>query len=185
MILSVRREFLRRFFPKPQFFKMILAPSPEQQMLGCSLSNFLADRRQQIISQWVEAVLRDRKVPAAEELTPNQLKDHIPQILDDLNRTLDDAMNQEIKARAAWRASIHGSIRWQQNYNISQLVEEISDLRAVLIFHLAEFHDNRTPTFSGENGVFAMIVLHTFFDRLIRISLEQLISVAKANERHE
>ena len=160
----------------------IQPPSPEQRIVGSSLSNFLADRREQIVREWMESVLRDQGVPSADELTLTQLKDHIPQLLDDLTRTLDDALNQEIKAHVAWRAAIHGSIRWKQHYDISQLIREISDLRTVLIYHLAEFHDERIPTFNGERGVFAMVVLHSFFDRLIRISVDQFVSADKVDE---
>jgi hypothetical protein len=158
-------------------------PSPEQQIIGCALSNFLADRRPRVLSQWMNQVLRDTKVPAADELTLTQLQDHIPQILDDLNHTLNDAFNLEIKARAAWRAATHGQIRWQQEYDISQLIREIGDLRTVLIHHLAEYHEERVPNFNGEAGLFAMIVVHSFFDRLIRISVEQFVASSKTIQR--
>jgi hypothetical protein len=154
-------------------------PSPEQKIVGCALSNFLADRRQKIMSQWMERVLRDQRVPAADQLTLKQLQDHIPQILDDLNSTLNDAFNLEIKTRAAWRAASHGQIRWQQDYDISQLIREISDLRAVLIYHLVDFHEERITNFNGEAGLFAMIVVHSFFDRLIRISVEEFAAYSR------
>ncbi|MES2467743.1 MAG: RsbRD N-terminal domain-containing protein, partial [Verrucomicrobiota bacterium] len=49
-------------------------PSPEQQIVGCSLSNYLADRRHQIISEWMASVLSNPAVPAADNLTETQLK---------------------------------------------------------------------------------------------------------------
>ncbi len=158
-------------------------PSPEQRIVGCSLSNYLADRRQRIVSEWMANVLSDPAVPAADELTVTQLKDHIPQILDDLSRTLEDAFSQEVKERANWRAAIHGQVRWQQHFDISQLIREISGLRTVLISHLAEFHDARIPNFNGELGLFAMVILHSFLDRLIRISVEQFVASNNTTER--
>jgi hypothetical protein len=113
----------------------------------------------------------------------SQLKDHIPQLLDDLCRTLEDAFNQEVKERARWRAATHGHIRWQERYDISQLIREISDLRIVLIHHFAEFQDARLPHFNGELGRFAMVVLHSFCDRLIRISVEQFIATTNTIQR--
>ena len=155
---------------------MKFQPSPEQQIVGCSLSNYLADRRQQILSEWTERVLLDKHVPAANVQPITQLEDHIPQILDDLTRTLEDAFNQKVKDQAAWRAAIHGQIRWQQNYDVSQVIREISDLRLVLINHLAEFNNKRMPDLNGEPGLFAMVVLHSFFDRLISISVDRFIA---------
>ena len=131
------------------------------------------------------SVRSDPAVPAADELTVSQLKDHIPQILDDLSRTLEDAFSQEVKDRAKGRAAIHGHIRWEQRFDISQLIREISGLRTVLIRHLAEFHDARIPNFSGDLGLFAMVVLHSFLDRLIRISVEQFIAASNPADRPE
>lgn len=160
-------------------------PSPEQRIVGCSLSDFLADRRPRIVAEWMASVRSDWDVPAAGELTLAQLKDHIPQILDDLSRTLEDAFNQEVKDRAAWRAATHGHGRWEQCYDIAQLIREIGDLRTVLLYHMAEFHDERIPNFHGELGLFAMVVLHSFFDRLIRISVEQFLATGRTIQRPE
>jgi hypothetical protein len=158
---------------------MNLQPSPEQKIIGCSLSNYLADRRRQILDEWIARVLRDKDVPAANQQSLVQLEDHIPQILDDLSRALDEAFSQQIKDRIAWRAGIHGRIRWQQNYNMPQIIREISDLRTVLICHLAEFNDKRMPDLNGELGVFATVVLHSFFDLLILFAVDQYHASAK------
>ena len=165
--------------------RMTPQPSPEQQIIGCNLSNFLSDRRERIIAEWMDAVRHDATLPAAADLTPIQLIDHLPQILDDLNRSLTDAFNQEIKERAAWRAASHGQLRWEQRYDISQLIREIADLRIILIYHLAEFHDDRFPSFNGHFGVFAMVVVHSFCDRIIRIAVEQFIASSRTVQRLE
>ena len=57
-------------------------PSPVQQIIGSHLSNFLADRRQQILADWLLGIREDERLPATDELTTSQLKDHIPNILD-------------------------------------------------------------------------------------------------------
>ena len=158
-------------------------PSPQQKIVSCGLSNFLADRRQRIISEWMNFVLRDVKVPAADDLTYKQLQDHMPQILDELNNTLNDAFDLEVKERLAWRAKFHSQIRWQQDYDISQLIREIGDLRTVLIRHLSDYHEDRVPNFNGEAGLFAMIVVHSFFDRLIRISVEEFLAFSRAIQK--
>lgn len=154
-------------------------PSPEQQIVGYSLSNFLAERRQQILSEWMIGVMESDRLPATDELTPNQLKDHIPNILDDLNRTLNDAFDQEIKDRAARFAAYHGHVRWEQHYDIAQLIREIGALRTVLIHFVAEFQDRRGPETVGQTGLFATVVLHKFFDRIMRLSVEQFLATSK------
>jgi hypothetical protein len=161
----------------------IAPPSPEQQLVSCVLSNFLSERRQQIITDWMLNVQRDRNVPAADELSSIQLKDHVPQILDELNRTLDDAFSREIHERAAWHAAAHGHLRWHQHYDIAQLIREISSLRMVLIYRLAEFQDKHCANYSAEIGLFAMVVVHSFFDRMMRISVEQFVATGQVIKR--
>lgn len=160
-------------------------PSPEQQIVGSNLSDFLADRRQQIISDWIIGVQNEKQVPAARELTESQIKDHIPQILDDLNRTLTDAFSQEIKDRAAWRAASHGDIRWHQRYDIAQVIREISILRTILVYRLAEFQEEHGPQSCGKPGLFAMVVVHSFFDRVIRLSVEQFLATSQLIKRQD
>jgi len=154
-------------------------PDSEQMIIGCRLSDFLADRRQQILEEWMDNVRADPAVPAADELNLGQLKDHVPQLLDDLNQTLCDAFNPEIKKHAAWRAATHGHIRWEQKYDISQLIREIANLRTVLIYHIAEFRDERVPNLGGRLGLFATVVVHSFLDRLIRNSIEQFLATSQ------
>jgi len=158
-------------------------PSPEQQIVGCGLSNFLADRRQQIISEWMIGIRNDDHVPATDGLTVSQLKDHIPQLLDELNLTLTDAFSQEVKNRTAWQAARHGNIRWHQNYDVAQLIREIAALRTVLTYRLAEFQDEHMPNSYGKNGLFAMVVVHSFFDRVIRLSVEQFLATSQTIKR--
>jgi hypothetical protein len=153
-------------------------PSPEQQIIGCNLSNFLADRRQQIISDWVASIRENDALPAADALSASQLKDHVPQILDELNETLYHAFDPQLKKRAAWSAASHGYMRWQQHYDISQLIREIASLRTVLIYRLAEFQEESTANFNGQLGLFSMVVLHAFFDRLIRFSVDQFVATS-------
>ncbi len=158
-------------------------PSSEQENIGCTLSAFLSARHQAIVAEWMAAVQNDAAVPAADDLTPVQLKDHVPQILDDLNATLSDTANQDLKERAAFRAAIHGQIRWKQHYDISQVIREIADLRTILIYHLAEFSDARGPSLNRRLGVFSTVVVHAFLDRIIRISVEQFLATARTLNR--
>jgi hypothetical protein len=72
-------------------------------------------------------------------------------------------------------AATHGYLRWQQHYDISQVILEFASLRRTLIYHLADFQENGAISFDGRTGVFAMLVLHSFFDHLIRHSVDQYV----------
>ena len=116
-------------------------PSPNQQSIGSQLAVFLSERRDQIVSDFITAVERDEKVPSSGSLNRTQLRDDVPQILDNLALVLNDASNKDLKQDAAWTAAFHGYIRWKEHYDISELLREFAHLRSMLIPHLV-----RVPT---------------------------------------
>ena len=81
-------------------------PTPSQQSIGAQLAIFLSERRDQIVSDCIAAVERDEKVPTSDTLTQTQLRDDLPQILDNLAMVLNGAFSQELKQEAAWTAGL-------------------------------------------------------------------------------
>jgi hypothetical protein len=80
-------------------------PTPNQQSIGTQLAVFLFERRDQILSDCMAAIERDEKVPTSDTLNRTQLRDDLPQILDNLALVLSDACNQDdqwAKDHDAW-----------------------------------------------------------------------------------
>ena len=69
-----------------------------------------------------------------EQLSYLQLVDHIPQIVEELQRALADP---EADARAIQQGKEHGRQRWRQGYELKEVVRELTLLRATLL----EFFD--------------------------------------------
>ena len=156
-------------------------PTPERPIdfsIGDQLAAFLADRREEIITQWTASVHRDKELTTVKTLNRDQLRDHLPQILDSLSQTLAEAFSREVKDQAQWRATRHGHVRWKQHYEISEVIREFADLRTVLIQHLVEFQELHPP-FSGVVWIFGMSVLHRYLDDAIRASAEEYIAFSK------
>ena len=131
------------------------------------------------MSEWSDRVQRDPKQPSADSLNEIQLRDHLPMLLDNLNQRLGDVSNEELKERADSLAALHGNIRWKEDYDIGEIVQEFAVLRSTIIPHLIEFQEN-SPDIGGASLQFALIVLHRFFDDAIRESIEQFMAL---NER--
>jgi hypothetical protein len=153
-------------------------PTPDQQRISVRLAEFIAERHERILAEWEDAVSRDQTIPAPDKLTHDQLRDHTPQIVSGLCQTLCNAFNPQLMFDTAYEAATHGHMRWEERYNVSQVLREISHLRATLIYHVAEFQE-QTPDFLGSLSLFAMIVVHSYFDRLMRISVESFIAAAE------
>jgi hypothetical protein len=160
--------------------RMIAAPKPnsDKESIGVQLADFISKRHKRILSEWEAAVRRDQTVPAADRLTRGQLTDHIPDVLIGLSLTLCEGYNQELAQDVAYSAEMHGQIRWQQDYDVSQLLREIGHLRTTLIHQLIEFQKHM-PDLGGAPGMFATVIVHSFLDRLMRGSVEEFVAITE------
>ena len=156
-------------------------PTPNQQSIGELLAAFLASRREQIIADCLASVERDPKLKASDNLNPSQLRDHLPQLLDKLSQTLCDAFSKDLKDQAAGTAAAHGHIRWNEHYDVSQLLREFAHLRSSLIHYLVEFQAHNEST--GASWLFAATVAHRFLDDAVRTSVEELLATDKRSKR--
>ena len=148
-------------------------PTPNQQSIGTQLAVFLFERRDQIVSDWIAAIKRDEKVPTSDTLNRTQLRDDLPQILDNLVMVLNDAFSKDLKQEAAWTAAGHGYTRWKEHYDISELLREFAHLRSILVRHFLEFQDLHQAT--GASWLIAATVVHRYLDDAIRSSVEQYL----------
>jgi len=167
--------------------KRVIAPlksDSNKESVGVQLADLIAKNHKRILLGWEEAVRRDQTVPAADKLTRGQLTDHIPEILTGLSLTLCEAYDKELAQDVAYTAAMHGQIRWQQDYDASQLLREIGHLRTTLIHRLIEFQE-QIPDFRGAPGVFATVIVHSYLDRLMRGSVEQFIAIRERTKRKE
>jgi RsbRD-like negative regulator of sigma factor len=152
-------------------------PTPDQQKVSIRLAEFIAERHERILAEWEDAVGRDQTIPAPDKLSHEQLRDHTPQILSGLSQMLCNAFNPQLMFDTAYEAATHGHMRWEERYDVSQVLRELSHLRVTLIYHVAEFQE-QTPDFTGSLSLFAMLIVHSYFDRLMRISVESFIAAA-------
>jgi hypothetical protein len=144
--------------------------------VGSRLATFLLNCREQLLSQWSDRVKRDPTLPTADSLNEIQLRDHLPLLLDKLNQRLRDAFNEELKHRSARVAALHGHIRWNENYDLRELIHEFAVLRSTIIPHLVEFQESN-PDIGGASWQFVTTVLHEFFDDAIQESAAQFIKI--------
>ena len=150
--------------------------------MGARLAAFLAKHRDKIIEEWTASLKRDHKVESSKKVNPSELKDHLPQLLDQLAQTLTKLPNCDIPEEAAWTAASHGDIRWKQQFDVSEVLREFAHLREMLIYHFVEFQ-RRNPEFNGAFCLLETIVLHRFLDETMRISVEQYLATGKRSKR--
>lgn len=77
----------------------------------------------EITAMWFEDVLK-RDELAALPLTREERTDHIPDVLRELSRRLDEQQGSELSTAAETAARLHGKVRFHQGYTIPQILLE-------------------------------------------------------------
>ena len=95
----------------------------------------LRARSATIVELWMTAVLKI--LPAAENLTLAQLRDHVPSILDQMIAALESGKAEE-EARLENISRPHGDLRFHQEYNANEVMIEYGLLRRILLREVAD-----------------------------------------------
>ena len=99
------------------------------------ISHLLKNGQETIVQRWAEKVNSDRRVQSDAQLSYVQLIDHVPQIVEELRVALTEDSTGSYTLKEGRQ---HGRMRWQQGYELKEVVRELTLLRATLM----EFIDN-------------------------------------------
>ena len=94
------------------------------------LADFLRERRGAILDRWEAAV---RQLRPAQRLRRPALLDHIPQFLEELENFVGDLREHRPAAPPEDVPRIHAVERLEMGYELADVVEEYSILRACII----------------------------------------------------
>ena len=129
-------------------------------------STLFRQRLDPLTRAWVDAVYADRRTDLATLLTFRELIEHVPDILEELSRLLDQRAGDEETADAARRLRGLAQARFQQGVLIDEVARELMLLRDAL----CELLWQEAPTVVDAD----MLMLHDalrraqlFFDELI------------------
>lgn len=140
-----------------------------------AFARFIEAKQAEICRQWVTAVDRSPKVPASEDLTFRQVLDHFPTLCRELAQALRRSVEAKPAAGAEAAATAHGHSRWQQGYQLDELIREISIIRREFSGRwLDRFATTQTKLDDGEARRAGAIV-HQFFDEMILVSVTQFV----------
>jgi signal transduction histidine kinase len=90
----------------------------------------LKARKGRVLRRWEDEV--KALLPQADELTLNQLRDHLPQILDQAVEALAACHDSPLSELVEMTRS-HGSMRFHQQFNVQELIIEYRLLRRILV----------------------------------------------------
>ncbi len=112
-------------------------PTQHDQLLA--LAAHIAQRRDAILDAWRRRVTADPKLTTGTSLPRAQLHDHLPALLEDFERRLaagDGATRAAAEAEQKGDAAAHGLHRWQQGFDLSEVVRELGRLNECVVVEL-------------------------------------------------
>jgi signal transduction histidine kinase len=107
-----------------------------------ALADYLAVRKEFTLAEWRDAIKRDPTLATGDSLPKVQLLDHIPAILDafaEQLRILRAPSDLQASNAVHEPAAAHGLLRWQQGYDLKEVIRELEKLNACVIAELARF----------------------------------------------
>ncbi len=142
--------------------------------VNARFANHLAAQKEAILAEWLERVRGDAAIRSTETLNTVALKDHLPQIFDDLTDTLRRYGSESVAGQAVKDAEEHGATRWRQGYELPEMLRELKQLRAVLISHVRAFED-LNPDDGMAARLFIATTLHAFLDEMAIDATEEYL----------
>jgi signal transduction histidine kinase len=108
-----------------------------------ALADHLRDRRDALMLEWHLAVKRDPDLNQGESLPRAELFDHIPALLKAFEERLRHTA-EPIEPAAVEPAAAHGLQRWQQGYDLREVIRELGQLNRCVIMELDRFGGAQT-----------------------------------------
>jgi signal transduction histidine kinase/CheY-like chemotaxis protein len=135
--------------------------------------------RESLIHRWLAAVRSDSSpIPAAQELSDTQLRDHLPILLDEIIDAVDGAPTPLVEAEGRE----HGRQRFADGYDISEVLRELCVLRETLL-DVVEEYAGGTPGLTTEEGGAVRRQLRQVIDRSAQAGVDQFHAEALAARR--
>ncbi len=162
--------------PPPQTYDLLaLRSMPE-------LADMLRRRIDRVVVRWQESV--ERHLPDADPLTAKEVRDSIPTVLERIAAALESPSPEETY-KLAEVGTAHGVARFQQHYNIDELVVEYRILRRVIFDEIADAGGKRL---SFMDSIPIDMAVDTALQRgvstFVQHLIEQLKSAATAESKY-
>ncbi len=138
-----------------------------------AVASHLRARRDAILQAWRAAADADPQLTTANALPRSQFNDHIPDVLDLLERKLEawpqepQRLDQEQKNDAA----AHGLQRWQQGYRLREVTREWGHLQLALLDEIERFASAR-----ARDSIEAMTIARRALSELCVLSVSESVS---------
>jgi signal transduction histidine kinase len=138
------------------------------------LVDHLAGRQSLIREQVILAIRSSGEISSSERLTDQQLIDHLPQLFADLFEYFLTEADPSTRRRTIEAALKHGMTRWQQGYELAEVIRELGIVhRSILDHGIEKFFEDNSQWVNGINN--AQRNLGAFFEDSVAGSVQRYV----------
>ena len=137
-------------------------------------ATYLNDQKDPILTEWLGRVRADPAILVTDILNTDAIRNHLPEIFDDLTASLRNYGNDSVAKKTVVDAGEHGAARMRQGYELSEMLREIKHLRAILILHIRLFEE-QNPDHDLPTRLILSTSLHSFLDQLMIDATEEFL----------
>lgn len=134
-----------------------------------------------IVRTWTDKVISDRRVQSESKLTYLQLIDHIPQIVEELQQAM-SADHPDPERVTEGRK--HGRQRWQQGYELKEVIRELMLLRATLMEFIETYSSAMRPQ-TAEQLTRAYRMINGYMDEELYKTVEAYLEAPRDSRTPE
>jgi hypothetical protein len=139
-----------------------------------AISRLLRTGQETIVRDWTQKVTTDRRINSDARLSYLQLIDHIPEIVEELQRAI---ARDEREAPMMSEGREHGRQRWRQGYELKEVVRELTLLRVTLVEFL-ERYSGALPARAPEELTRSVNHINLFMDDEIYRTVEAYLDAS-------
>ena len=143
------------------------------------ISRLLQSGADLIVREWTHKVSSDRRVSSDAGLTYLQLVDHVPQILEEIRHAI--VFEPHTVCATAREGEKHGRMRWQQGYELKEVVRELILLRTTLLEFIEQYR-GALQNKHTEQLMLAYRRINGFMDEELYKTIEAYLESARAEE---
>jgi signal transduction histidine kinase len=143
------------------------------------IASRLSDAREQVVATWMQAITDDSQIPSADRLTFESLRDHFPQMLQELIEDLKQGGGGQVQPDQQTRETgrAHGTGRWKHGYRLDEVLRELVRIRELLIEQITAV---RKAPVSEDAIVEAVACTRRFFDTIAATSAQEFVRAQDA-----
>lgn len=136
------------------------------EMKKNQLADIIEGSINEIVEDWAKAVRDNNTVTSSEDLSEGGLRDHLPQVLEEIIALL--RSGDALSVHNTREARVSAYTRYTQNYRIAELITEIALLREVIFRHLSASLLNQPTTLDLPEYTRAADLINSYLDEEMR-----------------